>query len=106
MTGRKSYATLVGEQKEKIETQQKVIDYMRQTVAAYVNVYHRIGVVLNALEEDEETPIEMENEIMQLHDLLQPILTLYEDTKPENIPALLAGHGLSQIKRAASNTIN
>ncbi len=101
--------TNVAALKETIDKQQKIIVYMRNTVKAYIDVYLNIGQRLEAADDDadeEEIMAQMDDLVMQCHDLLQPVLTLWEDTKPENIDETLAGHGTSQIKRIFSSTIN
>lgn len=85
---------------------QLICQYMRNVVKAYVDVYEDIGRQIKQLGDDEEPSEELEGNMELCFDVIQPLLTLYEDTKPENIDETLAGHSLSAINRITNPTLN
>lgn len=91
---------------ESLNKQYAIIQYMRNTVKAYVDTYQNIGNQLKALEDDEEPSQGMEDDIEMCFNQIQPLLTLWEDTLPENIEATLAGHGLSAINKVGNTSLN
>lgn len=88
------------------EKQDKLIEYMRNVVKAYVDTYQRIGEELKNLGDGDEPSEEMEDDMELCFDQIQPLLTLYEDTKPENIDETLAGHSASALHKLAKTTLN
>jgi hypothetical protein len=93
---------------EQIEKQSRLIEYMRNVVKAYTDTYQSIGAHLKEMDDagDDEPAPEMDDEIMLCFDQIQPILTLYEDTKPENIDKTLAGHSASLMQKIGNRTLN
>jgi hypothetical protein len=103
-------ASEVAELQAVVAKQQKLIEYMRSTVKSYIDIYMCIGQKLEEADnndvEESEVMAELDDVVMQCHDLLQPVITLWEDTKPENIDETLAGHSISQMQRVTSFTLN
>jgi hypothetical protein len=89
-----------------ITKKNQTIEYMRNIVKAYTDTYTGIGTFLKEMEEDDDVPQEIEDDIVLCFDRLQALLTLYEDTKPENIDKTLAGYSSSQINKIGNNTLN
>jgi hypothetical protein len=86
--------------------EQDIIDYMREVVSAYVTVYQNIGNKLKDMGDDGEPDSDLEIDIEQCFDTIQPLLTLYEDTKPENIDRTLAQYKLLKSRYFGNNTLN
>lgn len=93
-------------EKEIIGRQADTIQYMRGVVKAYVDTYQAIGTQLKELGEDEEPSQGMEDDIEMCFNQIQPLLTLWEDTLPENIDATLAGHSSSAINKVGNTSLN
>jgi t-SNARE complex subunit (syntaxin) len=91
---------------EEVKKQAEVIQYMRTVVKAYTDTYQAIGDQLKALDEDEEPSQEMEDNIEMCFNQIQPLLTLWEDTLPENIDETLAGHSASAINKIGNTSLN
>jgi hypothetical protein len=89
-----------------ISEKNEVIAYMRDVVKAYVDIYERIGNKLKELDDDEEPDSDMEVDIEQCFDTIQPLLSLYEDTRPENIEKTLAQYKLLKTKHVSNITLN
>lgn len=102
-----------------------LILYMRETVKQYVLVYNLIAPIVKRLEEmqegeewtDEDEPefqeyMDLNAELnvltLSMHNTLQPILTMYEDTLPENIQNTLEGRSPSKMNMIAvsDDTLN
>ena len=89
-----------------INEKNEVIEYIRGVVRDYVTVYQHIGDKLKVMGDDGEPDVDMEADIEQCFDTIQPLLTLYEDTKPENIEKTLAQYKLLKSRYFGNNTLN
>ena len=89
-----------------ITEKNEIIEYVRNVVRDYVTVYQNIGNKLKDMGDDGEPDADMETDIEQCFDAIQPLLTLYEDTKPENIEKTLAQYKLLKSRYFGNNTLN
>jgi len=93
--------------------QQRVIDYIRSVVKCYVDSYQMIEAKLldaqdaGATEEESDILLHsLDQEVQHCLECLQPVLTLWEDTQPENITTTLAGNKLKNLKRSEVTFLN
>jgi hypothetical protein len=90
-----------------IALQQSTINYMRSIVKRYVDNYNMIETALISTDPDQRDSVlnSMDDIVVNCHASLQPVLTLWEDTKPENVKNTLAGKTFSQYS-AVSHLLN
>lgn len=88
-----------------IEKQAKIIAYMRSVVKQYVDAYEAIERKITQGSVLREEP-DMDQEVFDCHNALQPVLTLWGDTKPENIDSTLAGFAAGAIHIIPTKLVN
>ena len=84
---------------------QLTIKYMRGIALNYSQLYIKMQETIFQLEEVDSTEKELKEKleedcqdlILTMFNALQPILTMYEDTKPENIQNTLDGKSMSKM---------